>query len=314
VYSLTVGGKEVDAVGVAEELLSLPVPEAEALAAKYIGLWGFKNTYAMGKHLAEKAVVGIQRDVGLPLVIVRPALVSGVAAEPYPGYSGNFAGQVGFPRAPPGARGFGGWRLEAPRAPSGAALRRSPERPACEPRLTAPLHPTPQVGGAVAYMVGLYNDQPEAVASNGNSVWDVVPGERPSARAAPRPVAAAAMAACCGRDGRCALGRRGAAAAGSAGPQTHPPRGPPAPLARAPARRRRRARGHRRRRRRRVPRGARADRRAAARLAGGRRRGGRAAAHGGPREQRQHVPLDHGQHVQRRRCAAWAGRGGGGAV
>ncbi|GBF97098.1 hypothetical protein Rsub_10109 [Raphidocelis subcapitata] len=126
IYSLTVGGREVDAAGVAEELLALPEPEAEALAAKYIDLWGFKNTYAMGKHLAEKAVAAVQRERGLPLVIVRPALVSGVAAEPYPGYSGNFAGQV---------------------------------------------------GGAVAYLVGLYNDQPEAVASDGGSVWDVVPGD-----------------------------------------------------------------------------------------------------------------------------------------
>jgi len=109
-----------------QELLALPVEQAEALASKYIDLWGFKNTYAMGKHLAEKAVARIRDECDLPLVIVRPSLVSGVAAEPYAGYSGNFAGQV---------------------------------------------------GGALAYLVGLYNDQPEAVASNGASVWDVVPGD-----------------------------------------------------------------------------------------------------------------------------------------
>jgi hypothetical protein len=34
-----------------------------------------------------------------------------------------------------------------------------------------------QVGGAAAYLVGLYNDQPEAAATDGDSVWDVVPGE-----------------------------------------------------------------------------------------------------------------------------------------
>lgn len=126
VYPLTLGGKEVDAAGVAEELLGLPVEEAEKLAAKYIDIWGFKNTYAMGKHLAEKAVVELVRQKKLPLCIVRPSLVSSVAAEPYAGYSGNFAGQV---------------------------------------------------GGAAAYLVGLYNDQPEAAASDGSSVWDVVPGD-----------------------------------------------------------------------------------------------------------------------------------------
>ena len=102
------------------------MPEAEARAARYIELWGFKNTYAIGKHLAEKAVTGLAAKHGLPLVILRPSLVSAVAAEPYPGYAGNFAGQV---------------------------------------------------GGAAAYLVGLYNDQPEAAASNGLSVWDVVPGD-----------------------------------------------------------------------------------------------------------------------------------------
>ena len=66
----------------------MPAAEAEALAAKYIELWGFKNTYALGKHLAEKAVVAHAAKHDLPLVIVRPSLVSAVAAEPYPGYSG----------------------------------------------------------------------------------------------------------------------------------------------------------------------------------------------------------------------------------
>ena len=104
----------------------MPEAEAEALAAKYIDLWGFKNTYAMGKHLAEKAVVRLVGELRLPLAIVRPSLVSSVAAEPYCGYAGNFAGLV---------------------------------------------------GGAAAYLVGFYNDQPEAAATNGDSVWDVIPGE-----------------------------------------------------------------------------------------------------------------------------------------
>ena len=71
-----------------QELLGLPAGEAEARAAEYIELWGFKNTYALGKHLAEKAVVAHAAKRGVPLAIVRPSLVSAVGAEPYPGYSG----------------------------------------------------------------------------------------------------------------------------------------------------------------------------------------------------------------------------------
>ncbi|GBF91008.1 hypothetical protein Rsub_03863 [Raphidocelis subcapitata] len=126
VYPINLGGREVETHGIAEELLSLPEADAEALAAKYIDLWGFKNTYAMGKHLAEKAVVRLVGELRLPLAIVRPSLVSSVAAEPYAGYAGNFAGLV---------------------------------------------------GGAAAYLVGLYNDQPEAAATNGDSIWDVIPGD-----------------------------------------------------------------------------------------------------------------------------------------
>jgi hypothetical protein len=38
-----------------QELLALPAAEANERAANYIALWGFRNTYAFGKHLAEKA-------------------------------------------------------------------------------------------------------------------------------------------------------------------------------------------------------------------------------------------------------------------
>ncbi|GBF91009.1 hypothetical protein Rsub_03864 [Raphidocelis subcapitata] len=117
-YSLQLDGSE--------ELMALPSEEATALAAKYIDLWGFKNTYAMGKHLAEKAVVRLAGELLLPLAIVRPSLVSAVAAEPFVGYAGNYAGPV---------------------------------------------------GAALAYLVGLYNDQPEAAAMGGGSVWDIVPGD-----------------------------------------------------------------------------------------------------------------------------------------
>ena len=50
------------------------------------------------------------------------------------------------------------------------------------------------MGGAAAYLVGLYNDQPQAAASNGGSVWDVIPGDI----VAHAIIGAAAAAACPG--------------------------------------------------------------------------------------------------------------------
>lgn len=111
--------------GLAEELLNLPADVAAQRAQSCIELWGFRNTYAFGKHLTEKALAAINAEVRLPLTIVRPSLVSAISAEPYPGYCGNFAGPV---------------------------------------------------GSAAAYFTGLYDDQPEAVACDPNSIWDIVPG------------------------------------------------------------------------------------------------------------------------------------------
>jgi hypothetical protein len=79
-----------------QELLALPPEQAAARAASLIDLLGFKNTYALGKHLAEKEAARLQRALALPLVVVRPSLVSAVAVEPYCGFCGNYAGQVGL--------------------------------------------------------------------------------------------------------------------------------------------------------------------------------------------------------------------------
>ena len=54
----------------------------------YVLLPAFIPPDAFGKHLAEKAVASLQQELGLPLAIVRPALVASVAAEPYIGYAG----------------------------------------------------------------------------------------------------------------------------------------------------------------------------------------------------------------------------------
>jgi hypothetical protein len=51
-------GREFDTSSLAEELLALPAAEANERAAGYISLWGFRNTYAFGKHLAEKVGAG----------------------------------------------------------------------------------------------------------------------------------------------------------------------------------------------------------------------------------------------------------------
>ncbi len=42
----------------------------------------------MGKHLAEHMVAEYQAK-GLPVAIVRPSLVSGLATAPYPGFTGR---------------------------------------------------------------------------------------------------------------------------------------------------------------------------------------------------------------------------------
>ena len=39
--------------------------------------------------------MALSRDLGLPLAILRPSLVSSVAYEPYAGFTGNYAGHVG---------------------------------------------------------------------------------------------------------------------------------------------------------------------------------------------------------------------------
>jgi len=75
-----------------QELLALPAEVAAERAASYIELWGFRNTYAFGKHLTEKALGAINRELHLPLAIVRPSLVSAIAAEPFPGYCGGCCG------------------------------------------------------------------------------------------------------------------------------------------------------------------------------------------------------------------------------
>ncbi|GBF93777.1 hypothetical protein Rsub_06109 [Raphidocelis subcapitata] len=168
IYPLQLAGAEVDAAALAEELLSLPPAAASARAAALIDCFGFRNTYALGKHLAEKAVASVARAAGLPLAVLRPSLVSAVASEPYAGYTGNYAGQV---------------------------------------------------GALAAYISGLYNDNPAAVAADGDSAWDVVPGDL----VAHAIIAAAAATAARAAPHAAPAPGAGRAAAAAAAPRLQPP-------------------------------------------------------------------------------------------
>lgn len=53
----------------------------------------FPNTYVMSKSLAEHLLQSWSRSMQLPMVIVRPAAVTGSLAEPMPGWA---EGMVGF--------------------------------------------------------------------------------------------------------------------------------------------------------------------------------------------------------------------------
>ncbi|KAF8068303.1 L-aspartate oxidase [Scenedesmus sp. PABB004] len=96
IYPLTVGLQEVSHADVVDDLMSLERQPANIRAQMYLDMWGFPNTYTMGKNLSEKLVASYAADHGLPIAIVRPALVTGLAGAPYPGYCGNLAGPVGM--------------------------------------------------------------------------------------------------------------------------------------------------------------------------------------------------------------------------
>jgi hypothetical protein len=52
----------------------------------------------MGKHFTEQLVADFHRQT-LPVAIVRPTLVCGLAGAPYPGFCGNLAGEGVHPCA-----------------------------------------------------------------------------------------------------------------------------------------------------------------------------------------------------------------------
>jgi hypothetical protein len=64
-------------------------------------------------------------------------------------------------------------REAVPSVSGAAATDGEPPRPPSQP----PGNYAGQLGAILAYMVGLYDDQPTAVAADAASVWDVVPSE-----------------------------------------------------------------------------------------------------------------------------------------
>lgn len=55
-YPLRFGDQEVDDASLVEDLLSLPPEAANARAQMYLDLWGYPNTWSLGKNLTEKLV------------------------------------------------------------------------------------------------------------------------------------------------------------------------------------------------------------------------------------------------------------------
>ncbi|KIY94228.1 Fatty acyl-CoA reductase 1 [Monoraphidium neglectum] len=94
IYPLMFGNQEVDSGSLVEDLMSLTPESANVRAQMYLDMWGFPNTYTLGKNLTEKLVAQFHAG-GLPVAIVRPSMVCGLAGAPYPGYSGSLAGPGG---------------------------------------------------------------------------------------------------------------------------------------------------------------------------------------------------------------------------
>eukprot|EP00878_Enallax_costatus_P005649 GHUV01005923.1.p1 GENE.GHUV01005923.1~~GHUV01005923.1.p1 ORF type:complete len:571 (+),score=168.70 GHUV01005923.1:688-2400(+) len=95
-YPLYIGEQEVHHADIVEDLMSLKPFSANVRAQMYLDMWDFPNTYTLGKNLTEKLVASYHKQYSLPIAIVRPTLVCGLAGDPYPGYCGNLAGPVGM--------------------------------------------------------------------------------------------------------------------------------------------------------------------------------------------------------------------------
>lgn len=54
------------------------------------------NTYVFTKHMAEHVCIDFQREFGLPIVIMRPSIVSASETEPFTGFCDNLNGPMGL--------------------------------------------------------------------------------------------------------------------------------------------------------------------------------------------------------------------------
>lgn len=96
IFPLHFGGQEVHHADIVDDLMSLKPAAANVRAQMFLDMWGFPNTYTLGKNLTEKLVATYHKQHGLNVAIVRPSLVTGLAGLPYPGYCGNVAGPIGM--------------------------------------------------------------------------------------------------------------------------------------------------------------------------------------------------------------------------
>eukprot|EP00775_Hariotina_reticulata_P008751 gene8751-8931_t len=97
VLSLDGGITEVQHSEFVQGLMAMSADEAAAKAAQVMRINNnFGSTYAFGKHLTEQLVADTCIRPGLHKAIVRPALIAGLAGDPYPGYISSFAGPGGY--------------------------------------------------------------------------------------------------------------------------------------------------------------------------------------------------------------------------
>jgi len=172
IYPLMHGQVEVDGELIAQELLGLSKSEADRRADFYTAHWGFPNTYCLGKHLAEQLVFRTQQATGLPVAILRPSLVTGVAGLPYPG---KLRGDCCWLLLWVQSQVLGG-RLCTPTPPPRHPQRQSTHLPpTLTPKGFIGNYAGPSgMGAAVA--IGFF-PRLSAHAVNPYSVWDAVPGD-----------------------------------------------------------------------------------------------------------------------------------------
>jgi fatty acyl-CoA reductase len=97
IYPLMLGDREIEVEDQVQKIMDLSPKAANEKAAALMKLFGFPNTYSMGKSFSERLVS--RRSLLLPpgarTIIMRPSFIGALAGYPLPGYTGNLAGPSG---------------------------------------------------------------------------------------------------------------------------------------------------------------------------------------------------------------------------